>query len=128
MQVFTSLDPRINRAELPVDPDTEFTPKQALDQTQTYEVFHQVKTGGHHSHVGSVHAPTAELALAFAKEQYGRRGQCVSLWVVNSSAIAALDVRDSDIFDTATDKPYREVTAYANTREKIEAFKNKQQA
>lgn len=128
MQVFTSLDPRINRAELPVDPDTEFTPKQALDQTQTYEVFHQVKTGGHHTHVGSVHAPSPELALAFAKEQFARRGEAVSLWVVNSRDITAIDVRDSDIFDTATDKPYREVTAYANTREKIEAFKNKQQA
>lgn len=127
MQIITSLDPRVNRAALPEQPETEFNPKEELDQFITYEVFQQPKTGGKYLHVGSVHAPTAELAIAFAKEQYGRRGQCVGLWVVKTADIVALDARDADIFETATDKPYREVNDYANTREKIEAYKKKNQ-
>ena len=128
MQIITSLDPRVNRAELPENPDTSFLPKEQLDQFKTYEVFHQPKSGARHLHVGSVHAPTPELAIAFAKEQYGRRGESVSLWVVSTDDIIALNTSDSDIFETATEKPYREVNAYANTREKIEAFKKEQQA
>jgi ring-1,2-phenylacetyl-CoA epoxidase subunit PaaB len=126
MKIITSLDPRINRAEIPENPDTTFIPKEELDQFKTFEVFHQPKSGARHLHVGSVHAPTPELAIAFAKEQYARRGDCVNLWVVSTDDIIALDVRFSDIFETATQKPYREVNAYANTREKIEAFKKEQ--
>ena len=125
MQIITSLDPRINRAALPEQPETEFSPKEVLDQFTTFEVFHQPKTGGRYLHVGSVHAPTPELAMAFAKEQYGRRGQSVGLWVVKTSDIVALDASDADIFETATEKPYREVNDYANTRAKIESYKKK---
>ena len=47
------------------------------------------KGGLAHRHVGSVHAPDAELALAHARDTYTRRQEGVSLWVVPSAEIVA---------------------------------------
>ena len=67
-----SYDPRINRAKLP-DAEDKSEPLKKMDEWETYEVFHQKKRGEQHVHVGVVHAPNPEIALIFAKEQYGRR-------------------------------------------------------
>ena len=119
-----SLDPRINRAQ--IDQDTAFEhPLGELEHFQTYEVFHQKKRGEHHVHVGSVHAPGPELALLFAKEQYGRRGTCVNMWVVKTSEVFATDYDDQDIFATVPDKQYREAAIY-KVMDKISKFKEEQ--
>ena len=84
-----SLDPRMNRLGLP-----ETAPaaaKAALDQFETYEVFHQKKDGAAFVYVGPVHAPEPDLAFLFAKEQYSRRFACTGMWVVPTSAIAVTD-------------------------------------
>ncbi len=54
-----------------------------------WEVFVRAKGGLSHRHVGSVHAPDAELALAHARDTYTRRLEGVSLWVVPSAEIVA---------------------------------------
>ncbi|MDB5235283.1 MAG: phenylacetic acid degradation b [Hymenobacter sp.] len=81
-----SLDPRMNRLGLP---DTSASPaaKSALDQFGTYEVFHQKKEGAPFIYVGPVHAPEADVAFLFAKEQYSRRFACTGMWVVPTAAI-----------------------------------------
>ena len=81
-------------------------------QWPLFEVFHQKARGEHHVHVGSVHAPDAEMALVLAKEQYARRMACVNLWVVRADHIHASDYADSDMFAHATDKSYREAFSY----------------
>ena len=81
-------------------------------QWELYEVFHQKARGEHHVHVGAVHAPDPEMALVLAKEQYARRMACVNLWVVRASEIHASEYADSDMFDHATDKSYREAYGY----------------
>lgn len=63
-------------------------------------------------HVGSIHAPDAEVALILAKEQYARRQACVNLWVVPVNAISASSYDDADMFERATDKSYRESWGY----------------
>jgi ring-1,2-phenylacetyl-CoA epoxidase subunit PaaB len=117
-----SLDPRMNRLDLvPADASYQAGP---LDQFQTFEVFHQARRGEHHVHVGPVHAPNAELALLFAKEQYGRRMEVVNIWVVPTEAILRTALEDEDMFavNSGFDKSYREASAYRN-RERIEDFK-----
>jgi ring-1,2-phenylacetyl-CoA epoxidase subunit PaaB len=81
-------------------------------QWRTWEVFHQTKRGAAHVHVGSVHAPDAEMALLMAKEQFARRQACVNLWVVPTQAIQATAYEDDDIFIHGTDKTYREAFGY----------------
>ena len=126
MPTITSLDPRIIRASIPAEQEQPFAPKETMDQFQTFEVFVQSKTGGHHAHVGSVHAPTPEMAMSYAKEQYGRRGQTLNIWIVETANIHVLDQSDSDFFETVPEKGYREVAAYAKIRDKVEAFKKSQ--
>ncbi len=115
-----SLDPRITREQIelnnPIDPLKE------LDQWETFEVFHQKKRGDQHMHVGIVHAPNPEMALLFAKEQYGRRGISVNIWVVNTAQVFSSDYDDSDIFDTVPEKQYREAAGY-KVMEKINKYK-----
>ena len=120
-----SLDPRVTRMNIDTSSAPELEAKPELDQFHTYEVFHQAKTGAHHMHVGIVHAPNADMALVLAKEQYGRRGQTVNIWVVNTRDIVAMETTDSDVFTTTPEKTYRDVGAYM-VRNKVEAFKKQQ--
>ncbi len=84
--MITSHDPRMNRLGLPDAPAAPAA-KAALDQFGTYEVFHQKKDGAAYVYVGPVHAPAADVAFLFAKEQYSRRFACSGLWVVPTAAI-----------------------------------------
>ena len=85
-----SHDPRMNRLGLPDAPATAAA-KGALDQFGTYEVFHQKKEGAPFVYVGPVHAPEADVAFLFAKEQYSRRFACTGLWVVPTAAITVTE-------------------------------------
>jgi len=57
-------------------------------QWPRYEVFHQEAPDEPHRHVGSVHAPDAEIALLNARDVFVRRPECSSLWVAPAGAIA----------------------------------------
>lgn len=73
-----------------------------------WEVFVRSRQGVSHRHVGSLHAPDAQMALRNARDVYTRRSEGVSLWVVPSSAITASAPSDkSAFFDAADDKVYR---------------------
>lgn len=126
MATIISLDPRVTRLHIQADTDISSEPKPDLDQFQTYEVFHQAKTGAHHTHVGCVHAPNVEMALVLAKEAYGRRGQTSNIWVVDTASILTMRSEDGDVFETTPDKQYREVGAYM-VRNKVEEYKKRQQ-
>lgn len=79
-----------------------------------FEVFIRSRSGLHHKHAGSVHAPDAQMALEHARDVYTRRNEGVSIWVVESSAITASDPQDKDaFFEPARDKIYRHPTFYS---------------
>lgn len=78
-----------------------------------WEVFVRARRGTSHVHVGTVHAPDAELAVQNARDLYTRRNEGVSLWVVPTSAILASQPDDADsLFDPSTDKVYRHAEHY----------------
>ena len=78
-----------------------------------WEVFVRARRGLAHSHVGSIHAPDAEMALRNARDVYTRRGEGVSLWVVPAAQIVASSPDERDpFFDPAADKVYRHPTFY----------------
>lgn len=117
-----SFDPRVKRLTLS-DDDMVL---QDGEHWNIYEVFRQDKRGGHHTHVGALHAPNARMALVFAKEQYGRRKDCFNLWVVCSAYILALDDEDAEMFASNREKTYRDAGGF-KVRDKIEEFKKKNQ-
>jgi phenylacetate-CoA oxygenase PaaH subunit len=56
-----------------------------------WEVFRQEREGQPFQHGGSLEAPNREFAEAYAREQYGRRGESVALWVVPRDAVVEID-------------------------------------
>jgi phenylacetate-CoA oxygenase PaaH subunit len=56
-----------------------------------FEVFRQERKGQAFQHAGAVAAPNGEFAEAYAREQYGRRGESVALWVVPRDAVVEID-------------------------------------
>jgi phenylacetate-CoA oxygenase PaaH subunit len=73
-----------------------------------FEVFRQERKGQPFAHAGSIVAPDAAFADAWAREQYGRRGESTALWLVPRGAIH--EVREwADEFDLK----YRRVDGYS---------------
>lgn len=84
-----------------------------MQEWPLWEVFIRSKNGLSHKHAGSLHAPDATMALENARDVYTRRGEGVSIWVVESKYIAASDPSESDaFFEPALDKIYRHPTFY----------------
>ena len=56
-----------------------------------YEVFRQERKGQPFAHAGAIAAPDASFAEAYAREQYGRRGESVALWVVPRESVLHIE-------------------------------------
>ena len=70
-----------------------------------WEVFIRGQHGLNHRHVGSLHAPDAELAI--------RHNEGVSIWVVKSGDITASAPSDKGpLFEPSNAKVYRHPTFY----------------
>jgi ring-1,2-phenylacetyl-CoA epoxidase subunit PaaB len=97
-----------------VPTSTPTTPKAGTRREwPLFEVFVRSRRGLSHTHVGSLHAPDAEMALRNARDVYTRRQEGVSLWVVPAAAITASSPEEKDaFFDPAADKIYRHPTFY----------------
>ena len=87
--------------------------KANANEWPLWEIFIRSKQGLEHKHCGSLHASDAQHALQMARDVYTRRQEGVSIWVVQSSAIAASEPNDkSEFFEPASDKVYRHPTFY----------------
>ena len=73
-----------------------------------WEIFRQDRKGQPFEHAGSVEAPDAEFAEAWAREQYGRRGESVALWVVPRES-----VHEIDEFVDELERNYHRVDGYS---------------
>jgi phenylacetate-CoA oxygenase PaaH subunit len=73
-----------------------------------YEVFRQERKGQPFQHAGSLPAPDAAFAEVYAREQYGRRGESVALWVVPREA-----VHEVDEFVDELERNYHRVDGYS---------------
>jgi phenylacetate-CoA oxygenase PaaH subunit len=58
--------------------------------TLVWEVFRQERRGQPFQHAGSIEAPDRAFAEAYAREQYGRRGESVALWIVPRDEIGEI--------------------------------------
>ena len=78
-----------------------------------WEIFIRGQHGMSHRHVGSLHAPDAEMAMKNARDVYTRRNEGVSIWLVPSEAITASSPSDKGpMYDPARSKVYRHPTFF----------------
>ena len=73
-----------------------------------YEVFRQERKGQAFQHAGSIEAPDKRFADWYAREQYGRRGESVALWIVPRNAIASVEE-----FPDELERNYHRVDGYS---------------
>ena len=79
-----------------------------MSEWPLWEVFIRSQHGLAHKHVGSLHAPDAEMAIKNARDVYTRRNEGVSIWVVRSSDITASSPGEKEpLFEPANSKVYR---------------------
>jgi|SRR6185503_6974394 phenylacetate-CoA oxygenase PaaH subunit len=93
-----------------------------MDEPTIYEVFRREKEGAPMVHAGSVTAASPDLALIYAKEVYGRRGESSVLWVAPREAFQVLD--DGEILHPVLGRAYRLVEGY-RMREKLQAMQER---
>jgi ring-1,2-phenylacetyl-CoA epoxidase subunit PaaB len=91
---------------------------------EAYEVFIQKTYTDHHVHVGSLIAPSPEVALQTARENFLRRDKAVNIWVVPQSQIISTPYGD-DFFSREMDRRYREVSGYTENGRLWRMFKEK---
>ena len=78
-----------------------------------WEIFIRGQHGLAHRHVGSLHAPDAEMAMKNARDVYTRRNEGVSIWIVPSDAIVASSpAKKGPYFEPANTKAYRHPTFF----------------
>lgn len=78
-----------------------------------FEVFVRANRGLSHVHVGSLHAPDAEMAIRNARDLYTRRNEGTSIWVVEADAITTSDPDDKGaFFESPAGKNYRHAVYY----------------
>ncbi|SFP66801.1 1,2-phenylacetyl-CoA epoxidase subunit PaaB [Tranquillimonas alkanivorans] len=78
-----------------------------------WEVFIRGQHGLSHRHVGSLHAPDAEMAMKNARDVYTRRNEGVSIWVVESAKITASNPDEAGaMFEPSESKVYRHPTFF----------------
>lgn len=90
---------------------------------QVYEVFRQEKEGGPLVHGGNVQAPDDELAVHYAREMYGRRGESIRIWVVPRASV--LELTDADVLKPPLDRSHRNVEGY-RLRDKLAAARSRE--
>lgn len=83
------------------------------DNWPLWEIFIQSKPGLSHKHVGSLHAPDAQMAIENARDVYTRRSEGTSIWAIKAENIFASSPDDiGEFFEPANDKVYRHPTFY----------------
>ena len=71
---------------------------------RVYEVFLKRDGKEEFRHAGSMEAPTDELALVLARENYARRAEGRSMWLVDREHLIEAD---EDFIAPNSDKPHR---------------------
>jgi ring-1,2-phenylacetyl-CoA epoxidase subunit PaaB len=93
-------------------------------EPEIYEVFRREKAGAPMVHAGTISADDPDLALIYARESFGRRGESHALWIVPRAAVIVLD--DADFLAPVLDRGYRGVDGY-RMREKLKAVRERLQ-
>jgi ring-1,2-phenylacetyl-CoA epoxidase subunit PaaB len=78
----------------------------------SFEIFHLLKRGKQHVHVGTVLAGTPQEAMFKAKQKFNDGKAIYNIWAVNTNAIRFTREEDKDLWQTLPEKKYRDAADY----------------
>ena len=94
-------------------------------EKRSYDIFHLLKRGKQHRHVGAVEAVNEIDALCNAASQFGQNQTIYNVWIVESDKILRSDEETKEIWNTLPDKSFRDAISY-KAGDKIKKFKETQ--
>jgi ring-1,2-phenylacetyl-CoA epoxidase subunit PaaB len=86
-------------------------PEQAGEKTD-YEIYHLLKRGKQHGHVGTVHAGTPQEAMAEAKNKFNNDKIVLNVWAIRHSDIRFTNQEEQDLWFTLPEKKFRDASDY----------------
>jgi len=92
---------------------------------EVFEVFVQRTHADHHVHVGSLVAPSPDMALQTARENFLRREKAINVWVVPRSQVTESAEQGTEFLSRELDRKYREVSGYIENGRLWRLFKEK---
>lgn len=100
----------------------------ATDDTKTtWEIFHLIKRGKQHVHVGQVKGATPQQAMSAAKEKFGSEKLIYNIWAVRTEDIRFTKPEDKEIWNTLPEKKFRDAANYKGG-DKLKDFLAKHQS
>ncbi len=91
---------------------------------ETFEIFHLLKRGKQHQHVGKVEAGSHNEALWVASQQLRGNKQVFNIWAIKTSGIRFTKQEDLDLWNTLGEKKFRDAAAYKGG-DKLKSFLEK---
>lgn len=82
------------------------------DSKTSYEIYHLLKRGKQHVHVGTVMAGSADEAMWRAKQSLAGEKQVFNIWAIRTEDIRFTTKEDKDLWLTLPDKKFRDASDY----------------
>lgn len=86
-------------------------PLQAGEKT-SFEIFHLLKRGKQHQHIGTVQASTPQEAMSEAKKNLKGDKAVFNIWTIRTSDIRFTDAAEKDLWFTLPEKKFRDASDY----------------
>lgn len=89
--------------------------KEAIEQNGTkvsFEIYHLIKRGKQHVHVGEVMAATPSQAIAIAKTKFNSGKVVYNIWAIETNKIRFTTPEEKDLWTTLPDKKFRDASDY----------------
>jgi ring-1,2-phenylacetyl-CoA epoxidase subunit PaaB len=87
----------------------------------SYEIYHLLKRGKQHQHVGTVQATTPQEAMAEAKKTLKGEKQVYNVWAVRTNDIRFTTAEEKELWLTLPEKKFRDAADYKGG-DKLKAF------
>lgn len=85
---------------------------KSADAKVMFEVYHLIKRGKQHVHMGSVEAGSPLEAMSRAKQQFNTGKPVYNVWVIRAQDIRFTSREESDLWLTLPEKKFRDAAEY----------------
>lgn len=96
-------------------PQTSDSPKAS------YEIYHLMKRGKQHLHIGSAEAASPQEAMYIAKQKFGNDKIVYNVWAIRTDTIRFTTTEEKDLWNTLPEKKFRDATDYKGG-DKLKSF------
>lgn len=78
----------------------------------SFEIYHLIKRGKQHVHVGTLMAATPSEAMAIAKTKFNSAKVVYNIWAIETANIRFTTPEEKDLWMTLPDKKFRDASEY----------------